>query len=142
MKSRILRVSCKVNVKPEGKGFTLILQETRSIYDFMNIPKIEFIAYLTISNIYKKYVGVKTAKLLKQGYRYHKIRKAFSKFYHRHSELIVKYNIGLKTLPQQGISEPIFYDDLVYDFKRIVGKPNFSDQFKKIVKRYIRVGYN
>ena len=37
-----------------------------------------------------------TAKLLKQGYRYHKIRKAFSKFYHRHSKLIVKYNIGLK----------------------------------------------
>ena len=28
-----------------------------------------------------------TAKLLKQGYRYHKIRKVFSKFYHRHSEL-------------------------------------------------------
>ena len=34
-----------------------------------------------------------TAKLLKQGYRYHKIRKAFSKFYLR---VIVKYNIGLK----------------------------------------------
>ena len=49
-----------------------------------------------------------TAKLLKQGYRYHKIRKAFSKFYHRHSELFVKYNIGLKTLLQQGVSEPIF----------------------------------
>ena len=65
-----------------------------------------------------------------------------SKFYHRHSELIVKYNIGLKTLLQQGISEPIFYGNLVYKFKRIVGKPNFSDQFKKIVKRYIRVGYN
>ena len=47
-----------------------------------------------------------TAKLLKQGYRSHKIRKAFSKFYHRHSELIVKYNIGLNTLLQQGISEP------------------------------------
>ena len=83
-----------------------------------------------------------TAKLLKQGYRYNKIRKAFSKFYHRHSELIVKYNIGLKTLLQQGISGPIFYDDLVYKYKRIVGKPNFSDQVKKIVKRYIRVGYN
>ena len=26
--------------------------------------------------------------------------------------------------------------------KQIVGKPNFSDQFKKIVKCYIRVGYN
>ena len=71
--------------------------------------------------------------------RYHKIRKAFSKFYYRHSELIVKYNIGLKTLLQQGISEPLFYGDLVYKFKRIVVKPNFSDQFKKIVKRYIRV---
>ena len=29
-----------------------------------------------------------TAKLLKQGYRYHKLRKAFSKFYRRHFELI------------------------------------------------------
>ena len=83
-----------------------------------------------------------TAKLLKQGYRYHKIRKAFSKFYHRHSQLIVKYNIGLKTLLQQGISVPIFYGDLVYKFKRIVGKPNFSYQIKKIVNWYIRVGYN
>ena len=71
-----------------------------------------------------------TAKLLKQGYLYHKIRKAFSKFYHRLSESIVKYNIGFKTLLQQGISEPVFCVDLVYKFKRIVGKPNFSDQFK------------
>ena len=39
-----------------------------------------------------------TTTLLKQGYRCHKIRKAFSKFYHRHSELIVKYNIELKIL--------------------------------------------
>ena len=31
-----------------------------------------------------------TAKLLKQGYRYHKLRKAFSKFYRRHFELIEK----------------------------------------------------
>ena len=64
------------------------------------------------------------------------MRKAFSKFYHRHSELIVKYNNGLKTLLQQGISEPIFYGDLAYKFKRIAGKPNLNDQFKKIIKRY------
>ena len=83
-----------------------------------------------------------TAKLLKHDYRYHRIRKALSKFYHRHPELIVKYKIGLKTLMHQSISEPIFYGDLVYEFKRIVGKSYFSDQFKKIVKRYIRVGYN
>ena len=53
-------------------------------------------------------------------------------------------NIDFQTLKllQQGISEPIFYGDLVYKFIRIVEKPNLSDQFKKIVKRYIRVGYN
>ena len=83
-----------------------------------------------------------TAKLLKQGYRYHRIRKTFSKFYHRHLMLIIKYNIELLTLLQQGISEPISYGDLVYKFKRIVGKPNFSDQLKNIIKRYIKVGYN
>ena len=48
--------------------------------------------------------------------------------------------LGVKTLLQQGISEPIFYGVLVCKFKRIVGKSNFSDQLKKIVKRY--VGYN
>ena len=83
-----------------------------------------------------------TAKLLKQGCGCHKIRKTFSRFYYRHSELVVKCNIGLGALLRQGISEPIFYCDLVCKFKRVVGKPNFSDQFKKIVKRYIRVGYN
>ena len=33
-----------------------------------------------------------TAKLLKQGNQYHRLRKIFSKFYHRHSKLVVKYN--------------------------------------------------
>ena len=54
-----------------------------------------------------------TSKLLKQGYGYHKFRKAFSQFYYRRSEFIVKYNICLKTLLQLGISEPVFYGDLV-----------------------------
>ena len=67
-----------------------------------------------------------TAKLLKQCYRYYQSRKAFSKFYHRHSELIVNYKTGLITLLQQGILEPIFYGDLVYKFKGIVGKSHFS----------------
>ena len=47
-----------------------------------------------------------------------------------------------RLLFQQGISEPIFYGDLVYKFKRIDGKTSFSDQFKKIIKRFIKVGYN
>ena len=53
-----------------------------------------------------------TAKLQKQGYRYHKLRKAFSKFYRRHFKLVSKYNVGLKTLLLQGIAEPEYYDHL------------------------------
>ena len=68
-----------------------------------------------------------TAKLLRQGYRYFKLRKAFSKFYRRHSALLEKYSVSLETLLQQGISEPEFYGDLVYRFRKIVGKSNFSE---------------
>ena len=83
-----------------------------------------------------------TAKLLRQGYRYHKLRKTFSKFYCRHSGLIEKYNVNLRKLLQQGISEPEFYGDLVYRIRKIVGKSNFSEQFRKLINRYKRIGYN
>ena len=56
--------------------------------------------------------------------------------------MIVKYNNSLKSLLQQGISEPTFYGDLVYKIKSIVGKPTVSDQFKMIIKRNKKVGYN
>ena len=36
---------------------------------------------------------------------------------------------------QQGISNPEFYWDLVYKFKKIIGNPNFSHLFKRIVNR-------
>ena len=31
---------------------------------------------------------------------------------------------------------------VMYKFKIIVGKHNFSDQFEKIIKHYIKAGYN
>ena len=71
-----------------------------------------------------------------------KLRKAFSKFYRRHSALLEKYSVSLKTLLQQGISEPEFYGDLVYRFRNIVGKSNFSEQFRKLINRYKRIGYS
>ena len=48
---------------------------------------------------------VLTAKLLRQGYRYHKIRKAFSKFYRRQFDKVSKYNVGLKRRPLEGLLE-------------------------------------
>ena len=47
---------------------------------------------------------VLAAKLLRQGYRYHKIRKVFSKFYRRHFDIVSIYNVGLKTLHLGGLS--------------------------------------
>ena len=73
-----------------------------------------------------------TAKLLQQGYRYHKLRKTFSKFYRRHYELVSKFNVGLKKLLHQGLSEPEFYGDLMYKFKKIVGRAAVSDQLKTL----------
>ena len=80
-----------------------------------------------------------TAKLIKQGYRYHKLRKAFSKFYRRHNELISKFNVRLKSILHQGLSEPEYYGDFIDKFKKIRGMTVFSDQFRKIIMRY---GYN
>ena len=81
-------------------------------------------------------------KLLKQGYRYHKLRKAFSKFYRRQYKLISKFNVGLKSLLHQGLSEPEFYGDLVYKLKQIRGMTDFSDQLRNIIMRYKHIGYN
>ena len=53
-----------------------------------------------------------------------------------------KYNIGLKTLFLQGLSEPEFYGDLVYKFRKNIGKNDFSYHFKKIIVRYKKFGYN
>ena len=82
-----------------------------------------------------------TAKLLRQGCRYFKLRKAFSKVYRRHCALVEKYSVSLKTLLQQGISEPEFYGDIVYRFRRNMGQSNFSEQFRKLINRYKRIGY-
>ena len=79
---------------------------------------------------------VLTAKLLRQGYRYHKLREAFSKFYWRHFDFVSKYNVGLKTLLLQGHSERAFYGNLVNKFRKIIGKYDFPYHFKKIIVRY------
>ena len=55
---------------------------------------------------------------------FYKLRKTFSK-YRRHYELISKYNVGLKTLLNEGLSEPEFYGDLVYKFKKLIGSNDF-----------------
>ena len=88
-----------------------------------------------------------TQNLLKQGYRYHKLHKTFSKFYRRYYDLISKFQVGypfkniFKSLLCQGLSGPDFFGDLVFKLKKIVGSNNFSAQFIKIISHYKKIGY-
>ena len=56
--------------------------------------------------------------------------------------MVEKYSVSLKTLLQLNISEPEFYGDLVYKFRKIVGKSNFSEQLRELINRYKKIGYS
>ena len=63
------------------------------------------------------------------------IRKAISKFYHVQTLRVdCQIQQSLKLLCNRALGVGILW--LVYKFKRIVGKPYFSDKFKKIMKGY------
>ena len=83
-----------------------------------------------------------TNKLLHQGYRYNKLRKAFSKFYHRNLPLINKYKWGLKSLLNSGISHPTFYGDVIYKLRKIKGHTYFHSLFVKYIRKFIKKGYD
>ena len=54
-----------------------------------------------------------TSKLLTQGYRYHKLRKTFGKFFRSYYELLSKFgDITFQEYVSKEISHPVFYGDL------------------------------
>ena len=84
-----------------------------------------------------------TSKLLTQGYRYHKLRKTFGKFFRSYSELLSKFGyISFQEYLSKGISHPVFYGDLVYKLRRVKDTPNFFSSGSKIVKRLRRRQYD
>ena len=56
-------------------------------------------------------------------------------YYRRHYELISE-SVGLKALLRDALSEPEFYGDLVYKFKKLTGRFEFSFQFRQKYIRY------
>ena len=88
---------------------------------------------MILKHMLYKYISICTADSI------HVFQQFLNKM---HYALVSKFNVGLKTLLHQGLSEPEFYGDLVYKFKKIVGRADFSDQFRKIIVRYKRIGYN
>ena len=84
-----------------------------------------------------------TSKLLTQGYRYHKLRKTFGKFFRSYSEFLSKFgDISFQEYVFKGISHPVFYGDLVYKLRRVKDTPNFISSGSKIVKRLRRRQYD
>ena len=84
-----------------------------------------------------------TSKLLTQGYRYHKLRKTFVKFFRSYSELLSKFgDISFQEYLSKGISHPVFYGDLAYKLRRVKDTPNFISSGSKIVKRLRRRQYD
>ena len=84
-----------------------------------------------------------TSKLLTQGYRYHKLRKTFGKFFRSYSEDMSKFgDISFKEYVFKGISHPVFYGDIVYKLRRVKDTPNFISSGWKIVKRLRRRQYD
>ena len=84
-----------------------------------------------------------TSKLLTHGYRYHKLRKTFRKFFRSYSELLSKFGkISFQDYVSQGITHPVFYGDLVYKLRRVKGEANFISLGSKIMKRLRRRQYD
>ena len=65
------------------------------VFIFLNL--FDLLEFLVMLMTLILVIRILTAKLLRQGYRYHKLRKAFSKFYRWHYDIVSKYNVGLKT---------------------------------------------
>ena len=76
-----------------------------------------------------------TSRLLTHGYRFHKLRKKFGKFFRSYSELLSKFGaISIQEYVSKGITHPVFYSDLVYKLRRVKGEANFISFGSNIVK--------
>ena len=73
----------------------------------------------SVSDFHSKNLQI-TSKLLTQGYRYHKLRKSFGKFFSTYSDLLSKFGeISFQEFVSEGITRPVFYGDLVYKLRRV-----------------------
>ena len=79
-----------------------------------------------------------TDKLLHQGFRYHKLLKTFTKFYHRYKDTILKYNSTCRNLIRSGIAHPTFYGNVVYKAKKHF---HHQERLIKPLNRLIRKGF-
>ena len=51
-----------------------------------------------------------------------------------------KYNVGLKTLLLQGLSESEFYGDLVYTFRKIIEEASATRDLSLLLEKKVEIG--
>ena len=109
---------------------------------FVRHPMVRFARVSSHVDDFNTRNKVVTAKLLRQGYRYHKLRKTFSKFYRQHFDFGSKYNVELKYFFCKAFLNMNFIAILVYKFRKIICKYDFPYHFKRIIVRYKKIGYD
>ena len=94
-----------------------------AVWLFLTVPwvSLQFVIVVFLDHTYLLFFTVEL-KLLKQGYQYHKLQRSFAIFYNKHTELIVKIQYLFKFSSPTSHIRTCIYGDLVYKFKRIVGK--------------------
>ena len=84
-----------------------------------------------------------SSKLISQGYRYHKLRKTFGKFYKNYKELLLKFGaISFYDYVTHGIAQPKFYGDLVLKLRKVANNANFQTSCRKIIKKFLYRKYD
>ena len=102
-------ITCKIYDKRDDFDFEIVnlsyLDEGVPLRASYGVYILQFIRFARVSSDvfdFNTRNKLLTAKILNQGYRDHKLRKAFAKFYRRrHFGLVSKFSVGLKSLLQQ-----------------------------------------
>ena len=94
-------------------------------YGIYILQLVRFARCTSVLDFHSKNVQI-ISKLFTQGYRSHKLRKTFGKFFISYFELLSKFgDFSYQEYVFKGISYPVFYGDLVYKLRRVKDIPNF-----------------
>ena len=82
-------------------------------------------------------------KLLKQGFKYQRLRKTFCKFFNSHNHIVSKYECSLKSMVVGSVAHPEFYGDVLKKIRKVKMLPldNCLVQLKVLLNTYIKRGY-
>ena len=109
------------------------LAPSYGVYIFLNLFGMPVSA--VIFRILMIAISVSPKKLLSQGFRYNKLIKTFTKFFHKYKPLASKYRCTCHNLIKNGISYPTFYGNVVNKARKFKLDPS---HLNKLIRRGYR----